>query len=309
MTTALITHSDCLGHITPTGHPEQVARLNAVLDALSTPTFDSLLRREAPLASDENILLAHPAAHLASIKDTAPENEMISLDADTHMSKGSLDAAYRGVGANTLAVDMILSGEVKNAFCAIRPPGHHAEREKPMGFCLFGNVAIAAKYAISKGLSKVAIMDFDVHHGNGTQDLVWDDPNILFTSTHQSPLYPGTGATHETGAHNNVVNATLAANTDGAAFRAAMEARILPAIDAFKPELLFISAGFDAHYRDPLANLNWQDDDFAWATHKLCDLADKHCGGRLVSTLEGGYDLTGLASACASHVNVLMERG
>ncbi len=303
MTTALISHNDCLGHITPDGHPECVERLKAVNEALSV---FCTLRVEAPMGLDEHILLAHPQSHIERIKSAG----IGPLDADTYMSKGSLAAAYRGVGAVTKAVDMVLAGEAGNAFCAIRPPGHHAERETPMGFCLFGNIAIAAKYAISKhGLSRVAIMDFDVHHGNGTQDLVWDDAGILFASTHQMPLYPGTGPAHETGAHGNVLNVPLAPNTGGAEFRAAMERQVIPAIDEFAPELILISAGFDAHKNDPLGNLNWVEEDFAWATERLCDLADKHCQGRVVSTLEGGYDLQGLASSCAAHVNVLMERG
>jgi acetoin utilization deacetylase AcuC-like enzyme len=303
MTTALITHPDCLNHITPEGHPERVARLEAVAEALKD--FD-LLRLDAPMGEDSQILRAHPQTHIDRIKTAG----VSQLDPDTYMSEGSLTAAYRGVGAVVKAVDMVLGGEVANAFCAIRPPGHHAEREKPMGFCLFGNIAIAAKHALEvHGLSRVAIMDFDVHHGNGTQDLVWDDARILFASTHQMPLYPGSGEASETGAHGNVLNVPLDPETDGAVFRAAMTEQVLPAIDAFAPELILISAGFDAHKNDPLANLNWIEDDFAWATHQLCDLADKHCDGRVVSTLEGGYDLDGLAASCAAHVNVLMERG
>ncbi len=303
MTTALITHPDCLNHITPEGHPERVARLEAIAVALKD--FD-LLRLEAPMGEDSHILRAHPQAHI----DRIARAGVGALDADTHMSEGSLNAAYRGVGAVVKAVDMVMGGEVANAFCAMRPPGHHAEREKPMGFCLFGNVAIAAKHALEvHGLSRVAIMDFDVHHGNGTQDLVWEDARILFASTHQMPLYPGSGAVSETGAHGNVLNCPLDPETDGAAFRAVMKNQVLPAIDAFAPELILISAGFDAHKNDPLANLNWVEGDFAWATHQLCDLADKHCDGRVVSTLEGGYDLDGLAASCAAHVNALMERG
>ncbi len=302
MTTALITHEDCLGHITPAGHPERVERLGAVLDALAD--FD-LVRKDAPLADDAHILLAHPQSYLDRIKSHGEG----PLDADTHMSAGSLAAAYRGVGANIKAVDMVMGGKVKNAFCAIRPPGHHAERETAMGFCLFGNVAIAAKHALANGANRVAIMDFDVHHGNGTQDLVWDDENIFFASTHQMPLYPGTGAPHERGAHDNILNVPLKPMSDGAAFRHAMETQVLSFIDTAKPDLILISAGFDAHRLDPLANLNWEAEDFAWATAQLCDLADQHCDGRVVSTLEGGYDLEGLATSAAAHVKTLMERG
>ena len=303
MTTALITHSDCLNHVTPEGHPERVARLEAITVALAD--FD-LLRVEAPMGKDSHILRAHPQAHIDRIKTAG----VGALDADTFMSEGSLTAAYRGVGAVITAVDMVMGGEVANAFCAIRPPGHHAERETPMGFCLFGNVTIAAKHALEvHGLSRVAIIDFDVHHGNGTQDLVWDDARILFASTHQMPLYPGSGAVSERGAHDNVLNVPLDPDTGGAEFRAVMEGRILPALDAFAPEMVLISAGFDAHKNDPLANLNWVEADFAWATERLCDLAEKHCDGRVVSTLEGGYDLDALAASCAAHVKVLMERG
>jgi len=302
MTTALITHPDSFNHITPDGHAECAARLVAVNAALAD--FE-ILRVEAPMAMDAHILRAHPAAYLNHIKTAG----IGALDPDTHMSAGSLDAAYRGVGANIKAVDMVLAGEVKNAFCAIRPPGHHAERETAMGFCLFGNIAIAAKHALEvHGLKRVAIMDFDVHHGNGTQDLVWEDERILFASTHQSPLYPGTGAAHETGAHNNVLNVPLAPESNGQTFRDAMKTQVLPAIDTFKPELILISAGFDAHRDDPLANLNWGKTDFIWATNQLCDLADTHCHGRVVSTLEGGYNLQALAASVAAHVKTLMER-
>lgn len=266
--------------------------------------FD-LLRVKAPLAEDKHILLAHPAAHLERIKSAG----IGALDPDTHMSAGSLNAALRGVGANIKAVDMVMASEAGNAFCAIRPPGHHAEKTTPMGFCLFGNVTIAAKHALENhGLSRVAIMDFDVHHGNGTQDLVWDDARILFASTHQMPLYPGSGAATETGAHGQIMNVPLPPESNGAVFRQKMQAQILPAINDFAPELILISAGFDAHRDDPLANLNWVEDDFVWATEQLCDLADKHCNGRLVSTLEGGYNLNALAASVAAHVTVLQER-
>lgn len=302
MTTALITHPDCLNHINPDGHPERVGRLHAIAAALQD--FE-LLRIEAPIGEDEHILRAHPQTHIDRIKAAGVGH----LDADTYMSEGSLRAAYRGVGAVVRAVDMVMGDNVTNVFCAVRPPGHHAERETPMGFCLFGNITVAAKHALeSHGLSRVAIMDFDVHHGNGTQDLVWEDDRILFASSHQMPLYPGSGAAHETGAHGNVLNVPLDPETDGAVFRKAMDTQILPAIDVFEPELILISAGFDAHKNDPLANLNWVEDDFAWATHRLCDLADKHCEGRVVSTLEGGYDLIGLAASCAAHIKALMER-
>ena len=310
MTTLFLTHADCLNHLTPSGHPEQVARLKHVQAELSAPAFSTLLRQDAPLAKDSHILLAHPSAHLERIKAAAPADGSISLDADTHMSAGSLQAAMRGVGANIAAVDAVMQGKVANAFCAIRPPGHHAEAEKPMGFCLFGNVAIAAKHALENhGADRVAIVDFDVHHGNGTQDLLWDEQRILFASSHQMPLYPGTGAADETGAHNNILNYPLPAGCSTSTLQAAYDGEIFPAIDAFEPDLMLISAGFDAHHDDPLAGLDWGLADFEWLTHRICDLADRHCNGRIVSTLEGGYDLDALAASVAVHVRVLMERG
>ncbi|PIB26506.1 acetoin utilization protein [Amylibacter kogurei] len=308
MTTALITHPDGLKHETPQGHPEQVARLQAIFDTLGAAEFDGLLRCDAEMGTDEQVLLAHPSTHLNAIKSASPQTGTISLDADTHMSAGSLTAAMRGVGGICQAVDMVMSGDAGNAFCAMRPPGHHAEKTTPMGFCLFGNVAIGAKYALENyGLKRVAIVDFDVHHGNGTQDLIWDDERILFVSTHQMPLYPGTGYAHETGAHGNVLNIPIDTGATGAALLGAMNDQILPALIAHQPEILFISAGFDAHRDDPLAGLNFETEDFAIATGSLCDFARDHCSGRLVSTLEGGYDLRALAQSCAAHIRVLME--
>lgn len=309
MATLLLTHPDCLNHLTPPGHPEQVARLEHVLAALAAPEFEALIRAEAPLATDEMIRRAHPQSHIDRIRAAAPETGWRSLDPDTHMSPGSLAAALRAAGAVVEAVDRVMAGDAGNAFCAVRPPGHHAETETPMGFCLFGNVVIGARHALdAHGLARIAIMDFDVHHGNGTQDLVWNDARIFFASTHQSPLYPGTGAPQDRGAHGNVLNVTLPPLAGGAEFRRAMETRVLPAIDAFAPQMLFVSAGFDAHAADPLANLRLTEADFAWATERLCDLADTHAGGRVVSTLEGGYDLDALAASVAAHVTVLMER-
>lgn len=306
MTTALITHPDCLAHITPDGHPEQVARLEHILAALAEK---DLLRVKAPLVADDDLLRTHPKAHIEAIRDAAPTHGMISLDADTHMSPGSLTAALRAAGGNVRAVDMVLGGEVKNAFVACRPPGHHAERETPMGFCLFGNISIAAKHALDHhGLSRVAIVDFDVHHGNGTQDLVEGDSRIFFASTHQMPLYPGTGAPDEVGGSNNVLNVPLPEGAGSAQFRAVMRDQILPAVEAWKPELLLISAGFDAHRADPLAELMLETADFTWVTEQLCALAERHCQGRIVSTLEGGYNLAALAESTAAHVDVLIAR-
>jgi acetoin utilization deacetylase AcuC-like enzyme len=305
MVTALITHKACYDHVTPQGHPEQVARLDAVLGALAGM---DLLRVDAPLAADDDLLRAHPKGHVDTIKAAAPSEGWRSLDADTHMSIGTLEAAYRAAGGVVKAVDLVMAGEAGNAFAAVRPPGHHAERETAMGFCFFGSVAVAAKHALEfHGLKRVAILDFDVHHGNGTQDLVEEDARILFCSSHQMPLFPGTGAAHETGV-GNVVNVPLPDGCGSATFRAAWEREVFPRVDAFKPELLLISAGFDAHADDPLAGMMLHEDDFAWITGKLCDLADKHCSGRVVSALEGGYDLEALGRSARAHVDVLKER-
>lgn len=304
MTTALISHPSALAHVTPPGHPEQVARMEYVNRALSASEFAPLLRTEAPLAEDAQVALAHPERYIERIKSAGPG----ALDADTHMSPGTLEAALRAAGGNIKGVDLVMSGEAQNAFVAMRPPGHHAEKETPMGFCLFGSVVIGARHAlVHHGLSKVAIIDFDVHHGNGTQDLVWDDPHILFASSHQMPLYPGSGAAHEVGAHNQIVNVPLDPMTGGKIMRQKYENIVFPAVDEFKPELIMISAGFDAHQADPLANLNFTEDDFVWLTQNICELADKHAQGRVVSTLEGGYDLDALAASVAAHVKVLME--
>lgn len=308
MTTALITHSDCLNHVTPDGHPEQVARLQAVLEVLDGPRFDGLIRHDAPLASKAQILSVHPEEYYERVRASEPASGWQMLDADTHMCKGSFHAGLRAAGANVMAVDLVMAGDVDNAFCAIRPPGHHTETAKSMGFCLFGSVVVGVKHALDHhGLSRVAIVDFDVHHGNGTQDLVWHDDRIFFSSTHQMPLYPGTGAAHETGAFGNVLNIPFAPNADGADLRDAYERVVLPALHAHKPEMIFISAGFDAHFADPLANLNFNEEDFAWATKQLKAAANTLCQGRLVSTLEGGYDLDALAASTAAHVEVLME--
>ena len=310
MTTAYFSHPDCSDHVTPNGHPEQVARLAAITAALSDPKFDALLRRDTPLGTDDQIRLAHPQAYIDAIRAAAPSAGTISLDADTHMSKGSLNAALRAVGGVCAAVDDVMSGTVTNAFCGMRPPGHHAESTKPMGFCLFGNVAIAAKHALCNPLvSRVAIVDFDVHHGNGTQDLIWTDERINFVSSQQMPLWPGSGAASETGAHDNVLNIPLDPESDGAIYIRALDSEIIPRLVAFNPDLLIISAGFDAHRDDPLANLNWETEDFAEITRKLCTFAQETCASRVVSVLEGGYDLDALAASVAAHVNVMMEMG
>lgn len=310
MTTGLWTHAAFIGHITPQGHPEQVARLVHIERALSVERFGGLTRFEAPLATDAALLRGHPQAYIDRILAAEPVTGWRQLDEDTHMSPGSVEAARRAVGGAVAAVDAVVAGNVTNAFVAARPPGHHAERETPMGFCLFGTVAIAAKHALDHhGLSRVAVVDFDVHHGNGTQDLLWDEPRAFFFSSHQSPLWPGTGAEDERGAHDTIFNIPLEPDSDGAAMRAAYEGRVFPILRALQPELILISAGFDAHRSDPLAQLRWESDDFVWLTARLCDLADDLCDGRVVSVLEGGYDLDALAESVAAHVAGLMERG
>ena len=307
MTTALITHPDCFDHVTPPGHPEQVARLDAVLGALEGM---DLLRVTAPLAADDDLLRVHPKAHLELLRRAAPDEGWRSLDADTHMSVGSLAAIWRSAGAVVKAVDLVMAGEAQNAFAAVRPPGHHAEAEMAMGFCFLGNVAVAAKYALDHhGLSSVAIVDFDVHHGNGTQALIEEDPRIFFVSTHQMPLYPGTGMRSETGVDDNVLNIPLRAGTGSAEFRRIVTEVVLPRVEAFRPAMIFISAGFDAHRADPLANINLETADYGWVTAQLCDLADRVCQGRVVSALEGGYDLEALGASVAAHVQALRGRG
>lgn len=310
MTTAFYMHDDCLSHVTPSGHPERVERLEAVTEALSQDRFAKLQKREAPLASREELLRCHPESYVAQIEAAIPTQGSRALDADTHVSAGSWAAALRAVGAVGAAVDGVIAGEFNNAFCATRPPGHHAETAKPMGFCLFGTAAIAAKRALDHhGLQRVAVVDFDVHHGNGTQDLLWNEARTLFVGSHQMPLWPGTGDSAETGATGNVMNLPLQPGTGSTGFRSIWKNHGLPALDAFAPELIVISAGFDAHEDDPLAQLNLREADFVWITEALCDLADIHARGRVVSTLEGGYDLSALAASTAAHVEVLMHRG
>ncbi|WOI55408.1 histone deacetylase family protein [Palleronia sp. LCG004] len=293
-------------HVTPAGHPEQVARLEAVESALAPLGLE---RRAAPICDDADVLLCHPQAYLSKVRAAEPEHGHRQLDADTHLTNGSVEAALRGVGGCVAAVDAVLGGEARSAFVGCRPPGHHAERQTAMGFCLFGNVAIAARHALDRhGLDRVAIVDFDVHHGNGTQDLLWDEGRALFVSSHQSPLYPGTGQPSERGAHGQIVNLPLHPMTDGKHMRDVYEDRVFPKLLDWKPDLLLISAGFDAHADDPLAQLDWETDDFAWLTARLADVADEVCGGRIVSTLEGGYDLDALAASVAAHVTTLQER-
>ncbi|MBI1220915.1 MAG: histone deacetylase family protein [Rhodobacteraceae bacterium] len=308
MTTALFTHPASRAHLAPPGHPERVARIEAVEQVLAG--LDGLDRRQAPRAAAVEVLRCHSAAYLAGIEAAIPTTGFAALDADTFVSPGSFDAALRAVGGVCAAVDLVLSGGAANAFVGCRPPGHHAERETAMGFCLLGNVAIGAKRALDHhGLARVAVLDFDVHHGNGTQDLLWDEGRAFFASSHQMPLYPGSGYPAEQGAQGQILNLPLAPGTGGAEMRVAWEGAILPAALAFRPDLILISAGFDAHAADPLGGLNWETEDFTWLTQRICDLAEAVCGGRVVSTLEGGYDLQALAASVAAHVQVLKERG
>jgi len=307
VSTVLICHPNCLDHLTPPGHPERPDRIRAIDRILEHERFQILDRLQAPLGSPEHVALAHVPGYFRALADHAPSEGIVHLDADTALSPGSIEAGLRAVGAAVLAVDEVMTGRAANAFCATRPPGHHAEHARAMGFCLFNNAAIAARRAQREhGAERVAIVDFDVHHGNGTQDIFWDDPSVLYASTHQMPLYPGTGSVSETGA-GNIVNAPLRAGDDGEAFAAAMREVVLPRLDAFAPDLVVISAGFDAHFRDPLGELNLTEADFGWITDELMQIADRHCRGRVVSVLEGGYDLEGLARSVAAHVMVLMR--
>lgn len=310
MTTAIITHPAALGHVTPPGHPERVERLERLLAEFAAPEFAIVVRHDAPKVDEAAVLRAHPASYYAQLRDQIPQQGFSAIDPDTHLSPASWDAVQRSAGAAVHAVDLVMAGTVQSAFCLMRPPGHHAETATAMGFCFLGNIAIAAKHALAHhGLSRVAIMDFDVHHGNGTQDLVWDDARIAFCSSHQMPLYPGTGRADERGAHGNILNIPLPANCDGTGFRAAMMRQALPFLRAHRPEMVFISAGFDAHRLDPLANLNLDGEDFGWITRELCQLAAETAQGRVVSVLEGGYDLDGLADGALAHMRELMEAG
>ena len=303
MTMHVYTHPSSHRHVTPPGHPERVARIETVDRVLAGR--DGMESHLAPAATDAQILRAHDEAYVDRIIASVPEEGWTSLDPDTHMSPESLVAARHAAGSNIAAVQAVMAGDTRAAFCAVRPCGHHAERDRAMGFCLFSNIAVGALHALDElGAERIAIIDFDVHHGNGTQDIFWDDPRVMFASIHQMPLFPGTGAASETG-EGNIFNAPLAPMTGGAEMRAAFEQRVLPAVRDHEPDLVMISAGFDAHTRDPLANLNWTAEDFRWATERLTDAAADLCDGRIVSTLEGGYDLDGLAESLTAHLDVL----
>ena len=313
MATLLLTHPSFVAHDTGAGHPERPDRMRAIDKVLAHDIFKDLVRVEAPLRDDveEQILLAHPEAHLAKMRAIAegPPEHPRHIDGDTVVSAGTWEAALRAVGAGLAAVDAVIDGKAANAFCQVRPPGHHAEADRAMGFCLFSNAAIAGLYARKKhGAERVAVIDFDVHHGNGTQDIFWSNKDMFYGSTHEMPLFPGTGAVSERGV-GNIHNAPLRARDGGEQFREAVESRILPALHDFGPDILIVSAGFDAHQADPLANLRLVEADFLWATEKLAATAKRHCNGRIVSMLEGGYDLNALARSVAVHVKALMDTG
>ena len=307
MTTLLVSQPNFADHVTPQGHPERADRIRAVEEALGRSRYDKLLRRDAVTGDITLAELVHDSRYMARLRDARPAEGIGQVDADTFMSANSLAAAATGLGGALSALDAVLLGEVDNAFCAIRPPGHHAEIATPMGFCLINTAAIVAREAQRKyGAERVAIVDFDVHHGNGTQDIFKSDPTVFYASSHQMPLFPGTGRASETGV-GNITNIPLAANTDGEQMRDAYANRIIPALIDFSPDLILISAGFDAHERDPLAQLNWQSSDYGWLTGKLMDAAERTCGNRIVSLLEGGYDLKGLAGGVSHHVAMLMD--
>jgi acetoin utilization deacetylase AcuC-like enzyme len=309
MSTLYITHEAFLNHDTGEWHPERADRIRAVEKALSEEKFQNLLRVEAPLATPEQIERVHPKRYFEFLKKNRPQHDLVALDGgDTIMSPGTWEAVLRAAGAGVHAVDEVMLGRATNAFCGVRPPGHHAEIAKAMGFCLFNSAAIAAFHAQAiHGAERVAVVDFDVHHGNGTQAIFWSHPSMFYASTHQMPLFPGTGSVSERGETNNIVNAPLRAGDGGTQFREAFESVILPALRAHAPDLIIVSAGFDAHRADPLGNINLVEDDYAWVTKKLIEVARERCGGHLVSMLEGGYDLSALARSVAVHVQTLLQ--
>lgn len=308
MSTLFVSHTSALDHDTGPSHPERPERMRAIHRVMADPRFDALIRDDAPWGEAKVITRVHPTSYFNAIEQAAPKDGSVALDhGDTVMSPGTWATLMHAVGGTTHAVDCVMNGAHKNAFVAMRPPGHHAELSTPMGFCFFNTAAIAARHAqMLHGAKRVAIVDFDVHHGNGTQAIFWSDPTVLYASTHQMPLFPGSGAVSERGAHDNIVNAPLRAGDGGEQFRDAMQSRILPRLESFAPDLIIISAGFDAHWRDPLGSVELVEDDYAWITEELMEVARKYSGGKIVSLLEGGYDLEGLAKSTAAHVGTLM---
>jgi acetoin utilization deacetylase AcuC-like enzyme len=307
MSSLLVSQPNFESHLSPAGHPERADRIRTVEAALARPRFERLKRRDAPGGDLALAALVHGPEHLGRLRAARPAEGIGRIDEDTFISSGSLDAVSTALGGALLALDAVLLGEVDNAFCAIRPPGHHAERDRAMGFCLVNTVAVVAREAQRKyGAERIAIIDFDVHHGNGTEDIFRADPSVFYGSSHQMPLYPGTGDPRETGV-GNIVNAALPPNSGGTEMREAYTERILPALADFSPDLLLISAGFDADYRDPLAQLNWTPNEFAWVTGRLMDFAGRRCENRIVSLLEGGYDRAGLAAGVTAHVGMLLD--
>ena len=306
MSTLYISHSSALDHLTPPGHPERPDRIRVVERVLEQARFLRLIREQAIRAELASICLVHSENYVLSIQNACPAQGLVEINEETALSAGTMEAALRAAGAGIQAVDEIMTNRAKNAFTAMRPPGHHAEPTRSMGFCIFNNVAIAARHAqVRHGVERVAILDWDVHHGNGIQDIFWSDRSVMYCSTHEMPLFPWTGHASERGEFDNIVNVPLQAGDGSDAFRAALSDIILPRIDSFAPAIIVIAAGFDAHWRDPLGNLNLKEADFAWATREVMTLADRHCHSRLVSILEGGYDLEALAESVEAHLTEL----
>jgi acetoin utilization deacetylase AcuC-like enzyme len=308
MTTLFITPPLCLKHHPNSGHPESPDRLEAILKAIEAPEFSILDRKIAQCAEESDLALAHSKEHIREILNLIPEIGFNFIDNDTIVSPESGEAALHAVGAVLDAVDAVLTGKANNAFCAVRPPGHHAHRSKPGGFCLFNNIAIGAMAALKRHrLARVAIVDFDVHHGDGTQSIVWQEPGVFFASIHQSPLYPFTGSVDENGAFDNIINVPLQENSGGIAARQALIEKIIPRLNIFKPELILVSAGFDAHKDDPIGGLNWSTEDYAFLMTALLDAADRHCGGKLIAVLEGGYNTAALAESVAACLRAMIK--
>ena len=301
-------HEDYLSHLVPDGHPENIFRLYSVLSNIKSQKFYNIEFIKPPLATDKTILLGHSQSYLQSLYDLSPTSAIISLDQDTFMSPGTLNAAKRGVGAITAAIDYVISQKIENAFCAVRPPGHHAEKDTAMGFCFLNSVGIGAIYALSQeSIGKVAVVDFDIHHGNGTQDFLLTRPNCLFISIHQKMLFPNTGHEKETGVKDNILNIPVSPLSDSADLRYVFDKKVIPKLESFRPDFLLISAGFDGHKNDQISQTNWLTEDYSYMTHRLKIFAQEHCESRIVSSLEGGYDLTSLGECCKAHIKALLE--